>query len=64
MSTFTSILAILAAIAILFILFRSIKGNPQMFSAENFSKSFGTMGVLGLILIGFIALLVLMLRQS
>lgn len=64
MQTFYQILGIIAAAFIMWYSYRYIKGNPEAFSAANFSKSFMTMGVLALILIGFIALLVLMLRAS
>lgn len=64
MQTFYEILGLLGAGMILFILYRSIKGNPGQFSRENLSKSFFTMGVLALGLIAFIALMVLMLRST
>ena len=64
MHTLYQILALLGAGMILFILYRSIKGNPGQFSKENLNKSFFTMGVLALGLIGFIALLVLILRNT
>lgn len=64
MSTFLQILAILAAAIILWILFRGIKGNPDAFSKENMNKSFYSMAILGLILIGFVAFLVFLLRAS
>lgn len=64
MSTLYSILGIIGAVMVVFILYRVIKHQPEQFSSENLNKSFATMGLLGLILIAFIALLVLMLRQS
>lgn len=64
MQTFYEILGLLGAGLILYILYRSIKGNPGQFSKENLNKSFLTMGVLALVLIGFIAVLVLTLRQA
>lgn len=62
METFYQILAILGAGLIIYILYRSIKGRPEQFSKENLAKSFSTMGILGIVLIGFIALMILMLR--
>jgi hypothetical protein len=62
MHTFYQILAVLGAGLIIYILYRTIKGRPDQFSKENLTKSFSTMGVLGLMLIGFIALMVFMLR--
>jgi uncharacterized membrane protein len=62
MSTFTQILLAVGFIAILFWLFHFIKQNPGQFSAQNLHKSFFTMGILALLLIGFIALLVIYLK--
>ena len=64
METFYQILGILAAGLLVFLIYRTIKGRPEMFSSENLSKSFGTMGVLALVLIVFIALLVMMLNYT
>tara|TARA_B100000949_G_C14249093_1_gene437242 strand:- start:979 stop:1173 length:195 start_codon:yes stop_codon:yes gene_type:complete len=64
MSTLYSILGIIGAVMVVFILYRVIKNQPEQFSAKNLNKSFATMGILALILIAFIALLVLMLRQG
>lgn len=62
--TLYEILGLLGAGMILFILYRSIKGNPAQFSKENLNKSFFTMGLLALALIGFIALMVILLRAT
>lgn len=64
METFYQILGLIAAGLIVWVLYRSIKGRPEQFSRENFSKSFSTMGFLALILIVFIAFLVLILRYA
>lgn len=64
MNTFLQILAILSAILIIWILFRTVKGDPQAFSKENMGKSFYTMGIVALILIAFVAFLVILLRMS
>ncbi|EHL32469.1 hypothetical protein [Legionella drancourtii] len=64
MQIFYEILGLIGAGMILFVLYRSIKGNPDQFSRENLNKSFFTMGVLALVLIGFIALMVLTLRST
>lgn len=64
MQTLYQILGIVGAGMIVFILYRTIKGSPGQFSKENLNKSFFTMGVLALILIGFIALLVLLLKNT
>lgn len=64
METFYQVLGLIAAGLVIFVLYRTIKGRPDLFNKENLGKSFTTMGVLALGLIGFIALLVLMLRHS
>lgn len=64
METFYQILGLIGAGMIIFILYRTIKGRPEQFSKENLNKSFFTMGILGLALIGFIALLIFILRNT
>jgi hypothetical protein len=64
METLYQILGLIGAGMIIFVLYRFIKGSPGQFSKENMSKSFMTMGVLAVVLIGFVALLVLMLRNT
>lgn len=64
METLYQILGIIGAVLIVFVLYRMIKGRPELFSKENLNKSFMTMGVLAVGLIAFIALLVLMLNAS
>jgi type IV secretory pathway TrbL component len=51
-----------AALAVWFA-YRTIRSNPDMFSKENLSNSFFTMGILALLLIGFVALLVFLLKH-
>ena len=64
METLYQVLGILGAGLIIWYLYRTIKGRPELFSRENLSKSFGTMGFLGLMLIAFVAFLVLVLRST
>jgi len=64
MQTLYQILALVGAALIVYVIYRSIKGRPDQFSRENMSKSFSSMGILALLLIGFVALLVLMLRNT
>ena len=64
METLYQILGLLGAGLIVWVIYRNIKGRPEQFSRENLMKSFSSMGVLALLLIGFIALLVLLLRTS
>ncbi|MGL5741879.1 MAG: hypothetical protein ACRCXC_04685 [Legionella sp.] len=64
METLYQVLGLIGAGLIVFILYRTIKGSPGLFSKENLNKSFFTMGVLALALIGFIAVLILILRNT
>ena len=59
------LIQISVAIICLFLVWRIykvLKANPELLSRENLTKSFSTMGILALILIGFMAMLVMMLR--
>ncbi len=62
MSTWSQILWALIAASLIWFLYRGIKANPGAFSRQNLSRSLFTLGVLALILIGFIALLVVLLK--
>jgi len=62
METLYQLLGIVAAIAIIWVVYRQIKGRPDQFSRANIMKSFSSMGMLALLLIGFVALLVLLAR--
>lgn len=64
MNTFYQILALIGAALICWVTYRMVKGQPELFNRENMSKSFFSLGVLGIILIIFVALLVLILRMS
>ncbi|OGV25878.1 MAG: hypothetical protein A3F18_02890 [Legionellales bacterium RIFCSPHIGHO2_12_FULL_37_14] len=63
MQTLYQILGLLAAGAIIWFLYYRIKNDKTAFSRENLSKSFSTMGILGLILIVFVAILVYVARM-
>ena len=54
---------VIGAIIIAGLIFISIRSNPQAFSRHNLSRSFFAIGILALLLIGFIALLVFWLRS-
>ncbi|MGQ3890894.1 hypothetical protein [Legionella sp. CNM-4043-24] len=64
METFYQLLALLGAGLIVWYTYRTVKNRPDLFSRENLSKSFSTLGVLALILIVFIAILALILRNT
>lgn len=56
------LLTCLLAVALLWWLIRSIRGNPEAFSKVNLGKSFYTMGILALLIIAIIFVCVLFLR--
>lgn len=61
------VLQIAASLLCLFLVWRIhkvLKANPELLSRQNLSKSFYSMGILALILMGGIALLVMLLRSS
>lgn len=60
----TNFLGILGIGLLLWVLYRGIKNNPEALSKENLTKSFFTMGVLGLILIAVIYFAVILLRGA
>ncbi|MDX1836287.1 hypothetical protein DIZ81_02345 [Legionella taurinensis] len=64
METLYQILGLIGAGLIIWYLFRTVKGRPDLFTSENFSKSFATMGLLALVLIAFVAFLVFMVRST
>jgi len=49
---------IITAVFIGWLIYRSIKHNPNSLSRENLGKSFYTLGILALLLMGFVALLI------
>jgi flagellar biogenesis protein FliO len=56
------VLVVIAGL-LLWQMIRTVRANPQMVSKQNLTKSFTTMGVLALLLIGFVAFCVVLLRQ-
>jgi putative copper export protein len=60
MNTLYQILGLVGAALIVWVIYRSIKGQPEQFSKENLTKSFSSMGILALLLIGFVGVLVLL----
>ena len=62
MDTLYQVLGLVGAALIVWVIYRSIKGRPEQFSRENLTKSFSSMGILALLLIGFVAILVFLTR--
>jgi hypothetical protein len=63
MELFYQILSLVGAGLIIWIMHRTIKNNKAAFSRDNIQKSLSSLGVLALILIAFVGLLILILRQ-
>jgi hypothetical protein len=57
------LLALLGGGLMIWLLYRAIRQSPETFSKDNMSKSLGTLGVLALILIGFVGLFVILLKK-
>jgi len=63
MTALTQIIFIIIAIFLGWQLYRYIHLNPQMFSKDNLSRSIFTLGILTLLLIGFVTVCVLLLKH-
>lgn len=63
MGTVYQILAILLAGLAIFLIYRTIKNQPQLFTKQNFTKTASTMGFLALFLIVLVAFLVAMVSN-
>lgn len=64
MQTLYQLLGLLGAGLVIWYLYRVIKGRPDQFSRDKINQSFLTMGILGVVLIGFVGLLVLLARHT
>lgn len=64
METFYQILGLIAAGFIVWMLYRFIKARPEQLSREQLTKSFSSMGILALVLIVFVSLLVVLVRNT
>jgi hypothetical protein len=64
MESLYQVLALVGAALVIWILYRQIKSRPEQFSRDHLSKSFSTLGLLALLLIGFVAFLVMLLRAT
>lgn len=62
MQTLTMLLVSALSVFMMWRLYQVFKSNPELLSKENVSKSFATMGVIALLLIGFVATLVMLIR--
>ena len=63
MGTVYQILAILLVGLAIFLIYRTIKNQPQLFTKQNFTKTASTMGFLALFLIVLVAFLVAMVNN-
>jgi hypothetical protein len=64
MSSWMTVVWLIAAVLMIWLIFRMVRGNPQAFSRENLSKSVYTIGILTVILMAVIFLCVLLLRNT
>lgn len=64
MSVWMQLLYVVAAGLLIWLGIHFIRSNPTLFSKENMSNSFTTVGFLALGLIAFVALLVFLLKHS
>lgn len=64
MGSLATVAYVVGALFVGWLVYRRIKHDRAAFSAANLSRSAMTLGVLALGLIGFIAVLVLLLRQG
>ena len=62
MATLIQISVAILCLFFVYRIYKVLKENPELLSKENLTKSFSTMGVLALILIGFVAILVMLAR--
>ena len=62
MQTFYQLLGMIGAGLVVWFMYRVVKGKPEQFSREKISQSFLTMGILGVLLIGFVTVLVFLAR--
>ena len=63
MGPLDKIITIILILCAMFLLYQTIKHKPKTFSTKNLNKSFTTMGILGLILIAFVGLTVILLKN-
>ena len=56
------IAALIFAGFIAYMLFKFIKSNPESLSGESLNRSLSTMGLISIILIGFVGLIVMLLK--
>lgn len=63
METLGMLFALAIGALLIWLLFRHYRDDPNFFSKENLVKSLGSMGLLALILIAFIAVCIVLLRQ-
>ena len=64
METFYQLLGLIGGGLICWVIYRTIKGRPEAFSRENLNKSFFSFGILAIVLMLFVGLLVLIVRQG
>lgn len=64
MQTFYQLLGMVGAGLVIWFMYKTIKGRPEQFSRDKINQSFFTMGILGIVMIGFVGLLVFLVRHT
>ncbi len=59
----TSLLYILGLVVGVVMIFGLLKRNPESFKGKNINKSFFTLGILALVLIGVVVICILLVRN-
>lgn len=62
MDTFLKIIVAAICAFLVWRIYGVLKSNPDLLSKENLSKGWATMGLLALILIGFVLIMIMSLR--
>lgn len=63
MNLMVQISIVIVCLFIIWRIYKLLQANPEMLSRENLGKSFTTMGILALILMGGVFLLVMILKK-
>lgn len=58
------VLLVVSAALMIWLIVRTVKGNPQAFTKESLSKSIYTVGILALVLILIVFFCVILLRNT
>ena len=60
----SKIASIVACVIFSFFIIQNLRKHPEQLSKENLNQSFSTMGLLGLALIAFLAVIIFLLKST